>query len=184
MINRQSLKKFGIPFLAGLVMLGSIGGFSGSKASAASRQPAQSVKQNVSEQSPAYTGSIFTGSQDNGKDESGNSKAEENDAALASKAKISGDDAIKAVKAVYPQNNVQGASLGDENGYLVYEVKMTDKAGKAFEAKVDAGNAKVLAFDNTEEESSSETGEATNEQKDSIENDSQGPDNDNVEIEE
>lgn len=48
---------------------------------------------------------------------------------MASKAKISGDEAVNAVKAAYPGNTVQGAVLGDENGYLIYVVKMADKSG-------------------------------------------------------
>jgi uncharacterized membrane protein YkoI len=188
MIIKEKLKKFGVPLLAGLVVLGSVGGFAGTKAFAASQQTTQPAKQEVTEQTPAYKASIFLGQQDNGKDESKDKAAEEkNDAALASKAKISGDEAVKAVKAAYPDNTIQGAVLGDENGYLIYEVKMTDKAGKNSEVKVDAGNAKILASDNSSEEGIAEENDKNdtkNEQKDGTEKESQGLDNDNVEVEE
>lgn len=187
MIIKEKLKKFGVPLLAGFIVLGSVAGFAGSKVFAASQQNTQPSKQEVTEQASGYQASIFLGQQDNSQDESKDKSAEEkNDAALASKAKISGDEAVNAVKAAYPENTVQRAVLGDENGYLIYEVKMTDKAGKAFKVKVDAGNAKILATDNGSEEGIAEKNdknEMQNEQKDGTEEKSQGTDSDNVEEE-
>lgn len=177
MIIKEKLKKIGVPLLSGFVIVGSIAGFAGSKAFASTQQASQSAKQQVEEQTPQYTASIFLGQQDNSQNQVENKSAEsENDAVLASKAKITESDAVNAVKAAYPQNTVQTAALGDENGYLVYEVKMTDKAGKNFEAKVDAGNAKVLAVDNGSEESTAEKNNGTEEK-------SQETDTDNEQVE-
>lgn len=77
MIIKEKLRKFGVPLLAGLVVLGSIGGFAGTKAFAASQQTTQPAKQEATEQTPAYKASIFLGQQDNGKDESKDKAAEE-----------------------------------------------------------------------------------------------------------
>lgn len=175
MLIKEKLKKFGVPLLAGFVIFGSAAGFVGSKTFAASQQTAQTAqstqteqatqtaqstqtaKQEVKEETSGFKASIFVGQQDNGKDESKDESVEAaNDAALASKTKISQDEAVNAAKAAYPENTVQGAKIGDENGYLIYEVKMTDKAGTAIEVKVDAGNAKILATDNGSEEGSAE----------------------------
>lgn len=175
MIIKEKLKKIVVPLISGFVILGSVAGFTGSQVFAATQSAAQPDKQQAEEQTPQYTASIFLGQQDNSNDQSENT-SEENDAALASKAKITETDAINTVKAAYPQNTVQAAVLGDENGYLIYELKMTDNAGKTFEVKVDAGNAKILTVDNGLEKSTEEKNNDTEEK-------SQGADTDNIQEE-
>jgi uncharacterized membrane protein YkoI len=68
-------------------------------------------------------------------------------AALAKLAKISEADARNAATAKFPGATVQKATLGDENGSLIWEIKLTDASGAAQEVKVDAGNAAVLAVE-------------------------------------
>jgi uncharacterized membrane protein YkoI len=66
-------------------------------------------------------------------------------AALAKLAKLSEADARNAALAKFPGATIQKASLGDENGYLVWEVELTDASKTAHEVKVDAGNGAILA---------------------------------------
>lgn len=187
MIIREKLKKYGVPLLAGIVILG---GMAVVKASASSQQIAQPVKQEAGEQAPVYKASIILEQQDNGKDENQDKTTEEkDDAALVAKAKISSnDEAVNAVKAAYPENTVQSAAIEDENGNLVYEVKMSDNSAKTFDVKVDAGNAELLAVEEDSEENEGITEDKDidsqqDEQKDSAGEKDQGPDNDNVELE-
>jgi uncharacterized membrane protein YkoI len=128
------------------------------------------------ENDPAYTASISLGTQDNGKDEQKNTASEsQEDAALASKAKISAEQATDAVKAAFPDaTTISKATIGDENGYLIYEVKVTQKDGSTLEVKVDAGNGKILSQENGTENNKNE--------KDGEETDT-GADTDNVQEE-
>lgn len=120
---------------------------------AASTPAPSAVSQEVKEQAPDYKASITLGQPDNSVDENkDNGNEAKDDAALSLKAKISKDDAINAAKTAYPEYSVKNADLGDENGNLIYEVKMSDKAGAILEVKVDAGNAKILAADKDTEE--------------------------------
>jgi len=164
---KQTIKNYGVPFLAGMVILGSMAGFTGASKSMAAPQNPPAVQQQAQkedqQQSPSYNGSIFLGQQDQTESaaqdlkEAKDVKTEQKeDAALASKAKITKDEAIKAALAAYPGYAVKGAAIENENGYLVYEVKMADKAGNALEVKVDAGNGKVLAAENEAEDNEKE----------------------------
>jgi hypothetical protein len=65
-------------------------------------------------------------------------------AALASQAKITADQANTAALAQFAGGTVKKTELDSENGTVVYSVKLTDSAGKAQEAKVDAITGKVL----------------------------------------
>ncbi|MDK2992811.1 MAG: hypothetical protein PWP48_2044 [Clostridiales bacterium] len=171
MLAKEGLRKAAIPVLAGAVVLGSLVGFAVPNKSSAAPQKPPAVQQ-TQEQSPSYKASIFLGQQDQNGGETADSQSEaQEDAAIAAKARITKDDAIKAVSAAYPGYTIKDASLGNENGYLIYEVTATDTSSKAVEVKVDAGNAKVLASDNDSEDK----GEAA-------ENES-GVDNDNVQEE-
>lgn len=164
---KKTLKKYGVPFLAGAVILGSAAGFSGiSKSMAAPQNPPavqQQAQKQEQEQNPVYTGSIFLGQQDLNANEdqdlreTKDMKAEaKEDAALVSKARITKDEAIKAAITAYPGYSVKDAAIGNENGYLIYEIKMVDNAGKSLEVKIDAGNGKVLAVDNQVEDNEKE----------------------------
>lgn len=172
---REALKKAGIPVLAGTLVVGSMVGFAGTQTSAAAPQNPTAVQQQVDEQSPSYKASIFLGQQDQNDNEKADAQSEaQEDAALASKAKITKDGAASAALAAYPAYTVKDTSLGNENGYLVYEVEMTDNSGKSIEVKVDAGNAKVLTADSQDNEVK---GESEAEEADS------GVDNDDVQEE-
>lgn len=171
---REALKKAGIPILAGTVIVGSMVGFAGTQTSAAAPQNPAAVQQ-TDEQSPSYKASIFLGQQDQNDNEKADTQSEaQEDAALASKAKITKDEAASVALAAYPGYTVKDTSLGNENGYLVYEVEMTDNSGKFMDVKVDAGNAKVLTADSEDNEAK---GESEAEEADS------GVDNDNVQEE-
>ena len=68
-------------------------------------------------------------------------------AALAKLAKISEADARNAALAKFPGATIQKASLEDENGNVVWAVRLTDAKKAAQEVKVDAGNAAILAVE-------------------------------------
>jgi uncharacterized membrane protein YkoI len=93
---------------------------------------------------PQQSGSDVKGSIYLGKERQ--SKVKQN-TALDSSAKISMQQAIDAAKTAYPEYTAVGAAIENENGYLVYGVRMVDGSGKALDVKVDAGDAKVLAAD-------------------------------------
>ena len=95
---------------------------------------------------------------------------------MIAKATITPQQAVDAVKAAFPDATVSEAVIGDENGYLIYEVKVTAKDGSILEVKVDAGNAKILAQENGSEDKEAE--ESKSEENDS------GVDNDNIQLEE
>ena len=161
------LKKFAAPVLAGMVILGGIAGLTVAN-SLATTQDQATHKQQVEEESPKYKGSIFLGQEDrkdqedqkgqksdeNQREDEGKdneSEAQEN-AALAGKAKITKDEAIKAAETAQPGYTAEEAGVENENGYLIYGVEMSDQSGKALEVKVDAGDGKVLAVENDSEE--------------------------------
>ena len=65
-------------------------------------------------------------------------------AALASQAKITADQAKAAALAQFPGATAGRIELDNENGTVVYSVKLTDSAGKRQDVKVDASTGKVL----------------------------------------
>ncbi|MGE5630912.1 MAG: PepSY domain-containing protein [Caulobacteraceae bacterium] len=185
MAFKDRLKKFAAPLLAATVVFTGVASYGVTNAFAASTpvpSAPSTVSQEVKGRTPDYQASITLGQQDNSVDESkGNENEAKDDAALASKAKISKEDAINAAKAAYPEYSVKNADLGDENGNLVYEVKMSDKAGTILEVKVDAGNANILAADKDNEEEKDALG---NEKADTQDKESGSEiDTDNVEEE-
>lgn len=107
-------------------------------------------------QEPSYHGSIkVDDTKYEGKSEQGESKA------LAGLAKITTDQAKQAAEAKIG-GNASGVELGNENGTLVYEVKI----GKQ-EVKVDAGAGSVLKVeqDGNEKEGKKEGIESKKEKK-------------------
>jgi uncharacterized membrane protein YkoI len=68
--------------------------------------------------------------------------------------KAAEEAAIQAVP-----GTAKDAELGNENGYVVWEVEVAGDDGTLHEVKVDAGNGKVLAQE-AEEDEGSEQGEA------------------------
>ncbi|HAX25540.1 MAG TPA: peptidase M4 [Chloroflexi bacterium] len=102
-----------------------------------STQQVTTQKGDTNEQWPNYTGSI---SVPDTQDNSSTSEADEA-AALQHLAKITSADAEKAALAANSGTTVTSSSLGNENGWLVYEVKLSS----GVEVKVDAGNGSILA---------------------------------------
>jgi len=95
----------------------------------------------------------------------GNDAAES--AALASQAKITADQANAAALAQFAGGTVKKTELEDENGTIVYGVKLTDSAGKQHDVKVDATTGKVLQAEadgpeGPETPGAPETGETSN----------------------
>ena len=70
-------------------------------------------------------------------------------AALAALAKLSEADAKNEALAKFPGATVTKASLGDENGSVVWEIQLTDSRNVAQEVKVDAGNGARARRPNT-----------------------------------
>jgi uncharacterized membrane protein YkoI len=96
------------------------------------------------EQQPSYTGSIQAPKGAEGANEA--SEADES-AALAKLAKISEADAKNAALAKFPGATIGKATLGDENGSVVWEIQLTDANKAPQEVKVDAGNGAILAVE-------------------------------------
>jgi uncharacterized membrane protein YkoI len=90
------------------------------------------------EENPRYTGSIQVSEDRPGQSE------EAEAAALQSQARITADQARAAALDRFAGATVRSVVLENENGSLVYGLRITDKAGKGQDVKVDAGNAKVL----------------------------------------
>ncbi|GEM_PF-5903278 len=190
MVLKDRLRKFVAPLIVGSLVMVSVTGFAMAQSQTPSTQVPSAGSQDAKEQTPDYIASITLGQQDNSVDESkDNGNEAKEDASLSLKAKISKDDAINAAKAAYPEYIVKDAGLSNENGNLIYEVNMSDKAGTAIGVKVDAGNAKVLAADNnTEDEKNSAGNDNTQDKENSIEDEKGATgtdtDTDNVEVEE
>jgi uncharacterized membrane protein YkoI len=123
---KKTLKKVWIPVIAGSFVLMSFVAVQARDNKP--QQPGSDAK-----------GSVFVGEEHEG-------EFQEN-MALAPSAKISMQQAISAAKVAYPDYKALGATIENEDGYLVYAVQMLNGSGKALDVKVDAGNAKVLAAD-------------------------------------
>lgn len=174
-------KKLIAYFVTGAMALGLAGGvaYQGTaKAQTNTPQTASTVNvatdnQKIDNQQPAYTGSIKVANpQDNAKDSGKNVKDNEaqESAKLASLAKITPDEA-KAAALKVVTGTVTKVSLDNENGNLVYSVDIKTSTGST-DVKIDAGNGKVLAQDNGQDnEKAGETEKAKT------------PDNDNVQLE-
>ena len=112
-------------------------------------------------QDPSYHGSIVIG----GAKYEGKNERDES-AALVGKAKITAEQAKKVAEAKV-SGTVTGAKLGNENGSLVYEIKI----GKQ-EVKVDAGNGTVLKIEQADNEKGGK--EAVGNEKAGVENEKGG----------
>jgi uncharacterized membrane protein YkoI len=96
-------------------------------------------------QDPGYKSSV-TAPEQNGRNEAGES------AALQSMAKITPDQARDAALAAVP-GTADKVELDNENGNVVYSVRITDASGKVTDEKVDAGNGSVLHHDSAQNDS-------------------------------
>jgi len=155
---------------AGVLLFGSaagLGTWHAKAARAAVNQPAPAiVRQETTNQEPAYAASIKVAGPQDKMDETRES------AALKALAKITPEQArAEALKAV--NGEVQKVSLDNENGNLVYSVEIKT-AGGTVDVKVDAGNGKVLAQDKSQDNEGGHTWETERES---------GPDNDNAQSE-
>ena len=68
-------------------------------------------------------------------------------AALAALAKVSEADARNAALAKFPGATITKAELGDENGFVVWSIELTDASKAPQEVKIDAGSGAVLAVE-------------------------------------
>jgi len=121
------------------------------------------------QQEPSYKGSVKAPADKaeneaaEGKEGSENEAAEKKQEAaesqtLQSLTKIDQAAAEKAALGAVP-GTAKAAELGNENGFVVWEVEVASQDGTPQEVKVDAGNGKVLAQE-AEDAKGSEQGEA------------------------
>jgi len=92
--------------------------------------------------SPDYTSSVTVSQTPDSGAETDNEAADA--AKLAPLATVTPEAASAAATAAVP-GTAGAATLGDENGNVVYEVGVTTTDGSKVEVKVDAGNGNVLA---------------------------------------
>ncbi len=126
MTLKKGLKMVAVPVLLGSFVLLSFVGL-------------QAQGNRVKQTDANNRGSIYVGEQGKG--------TVQGNAELAGQAKITATDAVKAAEGAYPGYTANGVGIENENGYLIYSVKMFDKSGKVLDVKVDAGDAKILAVD-------------------------------------
>ena len=152
-----------------LLMIGALG--AGPVATLAQSEPDTSVTTQASEgeqeQEPTYVGSIQV-------DESAveGSEADEQ-TALAELAQISAADAEAAALAANPGSQANEVELEDENGWLVYDIELSNGLG----VKVDAGNGEILATEAEESGAEDDSGKEDDEDE-SEENESEESDDD------
>lgn len=133
---------------------------------------AATQEQGQEEQDPSYTGSIKApGGQDSENEAEG--KETEQSEAADDKAEAAEEQQLQSLAKIDQQATEQAAlravpgqametELGNENGYVVYEVEIKGDDGQTHEVKVDAGNGNVLAQeidDDSGESGDSESGE-------------------------
>jgi uncharacterized membrane protein YkoI len=104
------------------------------------------------EQEPSYKGSIQAPADKEGQTEAAEAQQ------LQSLARIDQTAAEQAALQEVP-GTIKEAELGNENGYVVWEVEVAANDGTLYEVKVDAGNGQVLHHE-PEDEEGSEQGEA------------------------
>ncbi len=115
------------------------------------------------EQDPNIKGSIAAPPENEAVEGQENEAAESKQ--LEGLAKIDQAAAEKAALDAVP-GTVKGTELGNENGFVVWEVEVQASDGTLQEVKVDAGNGQILAQEAEDDEGSeanegSEAGEAT-----------------------
>ncbi len=92
-------------------------------------------------------GTVAAPAEKGGEDEAAEAKR------LEGMAKVDRAAAEKAALQTVP-GTAKDAELGDENGYVVWEVEVQASDGTLKEVKVDAGNGQVLAQESEEDEGS------------------------------
>ncbi|HHV58570.1 MAG TPA: PepSY domain-containing protein [Firmicutes bacterium] len=172
-------KKAAVPLL-GATLVFSYVSASGTAAAKTPAAPAAAV-QEVEQKLPEIKGSIFLGraAHDTAKAQEAEHPAAKEDApdpALAAKAKLSPARAEAAALQAYPGAKVVKTELGDENGYLVYQVALTAKTGESLDVKVDAGSGQVLAQEK-------DAGDETEQEKLESQKSGAEADTDNIQVE-
>lgn len=135
-------------------------------AALAAQQTPQTTADGTRQEEPSYKGSIQAPAEKEQNEAAEGKEGPENEAAeskqeareaqqLQSLAKIDRNAAEQAALQAVP-GTVKDAELGNENGYVVWEVGVAGNDGTLYEVKVDAGNGQVLA----QEAEDSERGEA------------------------
>lgn len=93
-------------------------------------------------QEPGYGASIQVPQSQDGDSET--DEGSDESPALQAVAKITPVQARDAALAEFPGATVSSVELDNENGSLVYSVRLTDTSGKAWDVKIDAGDGRVL----------------------------------------
>lgn len=111
------------------------------------------------QEDPSYTGSVKAPQDQGGAEGKDTEQSESAEAQqLQSLAKIDQNAAEQAALQAVP-GQITDSELGNENGYVVYEVDVKGDDGQTHEVKVDAGNGSVLAQETGDDESGESGGE-------------------------
>lgn len=143
MALKNRIRKFAAPLLGGAVLAAGITGAGFTQVFAATSTDSTTVTQvstNDSTVTPADTTKDTTS--DTGT-QNGDSSAD--DAALAAKATVTADEAAKTAADANSGYTVIINHLEDENGTVLYEIKMADTTGNKLEVKVDAAAGTILS---------------------------------------
>lgn len=71
---------------------------------------------------------------------------DDDERAMVAQAKIASGDAARIAQTALPGQVVE-TQLGDENGFLVWEVEVIDDKGQEAQLKIDAGDGRLLAVE-------------------------------------
>ena len=140
----------------------------GGGAAIAAGQATETTAGETKQEEPSYRGSIQAPSDaesngakedakgpENETSDDGSEAAEEQQ--LQGLAKIDRSQAEQAALKEVP-GTVKEAELGDENGYVVWEVEVAADDGSYREVKVDAGNGQILAQEAEDDEGAAQNG--------------------------
>lgn len=156
-------RKLAVGALAAGLALGGTGvAVASSGDTAEDTKKASGAESNMEESDPSYTGSVKapadTESDGAEGEDSEASEAAESEA-LQSLATITAEQA-KAAALAAVDGEAGEVELGNENGYVVYEVEVTTADNQSVEVKVDAGDGAVLAQEAEDENEADEADEA------------------------
>lgn len=137
--------------LMGGLTAGPISTFAQSRTATPPTHQVASQSSNSGQESPSYTGSIRVA-----QDTAETSDAGEA-ATLQKLAKITVDQAKQAATKANPGTTAKSAEIGDENGYLVYDVSLSN----GVDVTIDAGNGHVLATEKADAGEANDAAEST-----------------------
>ena len=138
----------------------------GGGAAIAAGQATETTADETKQEEPSYKGSIQAPSDAERDGTTEDAKGSENEAAeerseaaeeqqLQSLAKIGRSQAEQTALKEVP-GTVKEAELGDENGYVVWEIEVAADGGSYREVEVDAGNGRILAQEAEDNEDSAQ----------------------------